>query len=113
MDINILAFLAPAGIIACFRPLTDSSTFNILYLVTSVYFSGVMVRLMLMLAPAACIVGSIALSAAFDTLTRSINYAPAAPLVVLIATETKRYCYSLSMEMLVKRQGYKRQIKVV
>ncbi|KAG0610850.1 hypothetical protein M758_7G096700 [Ceratodon purpureus] len=89
MDINILAFLAPAGIIACFRPLTDSSTFIILYLVTSVYFSGVMVRLMLVLAPAACIVGGIALSAAFDTLTRSIKYAPAAPPAVLIATETE------------------------
>ncbi|KAG0566988.1 hypothetical protein KC19_7G102200 [Ceratodon purpureus] len=89
MDINILAFLAPAGIIACFRPLTDSSTFIILYLVTSVYFSGVMVRLMLVLAPAACIVGGIALSAAFDTLTRSIKYAPAAPPAVSIATETE------------------------
>lgn len=87
MDINILAFLAPAGIIACFRPLTDSSTFIILYLVTSVYFSGVMVRLMLVLAPAACIVGGIALSAAFDTLTRSVKYAPAAPPALLLPSE--------------------------
>ncbi|KAG0567434.1 hypothetical protein KC19_7G134800 [Ceratodon purpureus] len=87
MDINILAFLAPAGIIACFRPLTDSSTFIILYLVTSVYFSGVMVRLMLVLAPAACIVGGIALSAAFETLTRSIKYAPAAPPALLLSTQ--------------------------
>jgi len=78
MDINILAFLAPAGIIACFRPLSDASTFIILYMVTSVYFSGVMVRLMLVLAPAACIMGGIALSAAFDTLTGSIKFAPPA-----------------------------------
>lgn len=28
---------------ACFRPLSDASTFIILYMVTSVYFSGVMV----------------------------------------------------------------------
>lgn len=28
---------------ACFRPLSDASTFVILYMVTSVYFSGVMV----------------------------------------------------------------------
>ncbi|CAK9872350.1 unnamed protein product [Sphagnum jensenii] len=76
MDINILAFLAPAGIIACFLPLSDSSTFVVLYMVTSVYFSGVMVRLMLVLAPAACIMAGIALSAAFDTLTGSIKFQP-------------------------------------
>ncbi|KAG6385714.1 hypothetical protein SASPL_154592 [Salvia splendens] len=66
MDINVLAFLVPAGIIACFFPLSDASSFAVLYIVTSVYFSGVMVRLMLVLAPAACIMSGIALSEAFD-----------------------------------------------
>ncbi|KAL3352831.1 hypothetical protein AABB24_020694, partial [Solanum stoloniferum] len=75
MDINVLAFLVPAGIIACFLPLTDASSFVILYLVTSVYFSGVMVRLMLVLAPAACIMSGIALSSAFGVFTRSIKFA--------------------------------------
>ena len=37
--------LAPAGVVACFRPLTDASLFLLLYGVTAVYFSGVMVRL--------------------------------------------------------------------
>nr|XP_010924651.1 dolichyl-diphosphooligosaccharide--protein glycosyltransferase subunit STT3A [Elaeis guineensis] len=73
MDINVLAFLVPAGIIACFLPLSDASSFVVLYLVTSVYFSGVMVRLMLVLAPAACIMSGIALSEAFDVFTRSIK----------------------------------------
>ncbi|KAH9603334.1 hypothetical protein KSS87_015271, partial [Heliosperma pusillum] len=74
MDINVLAFLVPAGIIACFSPLSDASSFVIMYIVTSVYFSGVMVRLMLVLAPAACILSGIALSEAFDVLTRSIKF---------------------------------------
>ncbi|KAK7245440.1 hypothetical protein RIF29_40286 [Crotalaria pallida] len=74
MDINVLAFLVPAGIIACFLPLTDASTFVVLYIVMSVYFSGVMVRLMLVLAPAACILSGIALSQAFDVFTRSIKF---------------------------------------
>uniref|UniRef100_A0A7N0TIC3 dolichyl-diphosphooligosaccharide--protein glycotransferase n=1 Tax=Kalanchoe fedtschenkoi TaxID=63787 RepID=A0A7N0TIC3_KALFE len=74
MDINVLAFLVPAGIIACFLPLSDSSSFAVLYIVTSVYFSGVMVRLMLVLAPAACIMSGIALSEAFDVFTRSIKF---------------------------------------
>ncbi|KAL9267907.1 Dolichyl-diphosphooligosaccharide--protein glycosyltransferase subunit STT3A-like protein [Drosera capensis] len=73
MDINVLAFLVPAGIIACFFPLSDASSFVILYIVTSVYFSGVMVRLMLVLAPAACILSGIALSESFAVFTRSIK----------------------------------------
>ncbi|KAL7239950.1 hypothetical protein ACSBR2_005752 [Camellia fascicularis] len=74
MDINVLAFLVPAGIIACFLPLSDASSFVVLYIATSVYFSGVVVRLMLVLAPAACITSGIALSAAFDVLTHSIRF---------------------------------------
>ncbi|XP_051152496.1 dolichyl-diphosphooligosaccharide--protein glycosyltransferase subunit STT3A [Andrographis paniculata] len=74
MDINVLAFLVPAGIIACFLPLSDASAFAVLYIVTSVYFSGVMVRLMLVLAPAACIMSGIALSQAFDVFTRSVKF---------------------------------------
>ncbi|KAI3447024.1 hypothetical protein Pfo_003689 [Paulownia fortunei] len=74
MDINVLAFLVPAGIIACFLPLSDASSFAVLYIVTSVYFSGVMVRLMLVFAPAACIMSGIALSEAFDVFTRSIKF---------------------------------------
>eukprot|EP00897_Mesotaenium_endlicherianum_P002545 jgi/Mesen1/2318/ME000155S01404 len=75
MDIHVLAFLVPAGIIACFLPLTDGSSFLALYVVTSVYFSGVMVRLMLVLAPAACILSGIALSEAYSVATRSIKTA--------------------------------------
>ncbi|KAK1667139.1 hypothetical protein QYE76_055298 [Lolium multiflorum] len=74
MDINVLAFLVPSGIISCFLPLSDASSFLVLYLVTSVYFSGVMVRLMLVLAPAACILSGIALSEAFNVLTRSMKF---------------------------------------
>ncbi|TVU35136.1 hypothetical protein EJB05_17007 [Eragrostis curvula] len=74
MGINVLAFLVPSGIIACFFPLSDASSFLVLYLVTSVYFSGVMVRLMLVLAPAACILSGIALSEAFKVLIRSMKF---------------------------------------
>ncbi|KAG2279949.1 hypothetical protein Bca4012_048188 [Brassica carinata] len=59
---------------ACFSPLSDASSFVVLYIVMSVYFSGVMVRLMLVLAPAACIMSGIALSQAFDVFTASIKY---------------------------------------
>ena len=41
-----LQAVLPARLPAC-RPLTDASMFLLLYGVTAVYFSGVMVRLML------------------------------------------------------------------
>ncbi|KAG6772126.1 hypothetical protein POTOM_023522 [Populus tomentosa] len=59
---------------SCFLPLSDASSFVVLYIVSSVYFSGVMVRLMLVLAPVACIMSGIALSEAFNVLTRSIKF---------------------------------------
>src|SRR5690349_17468756 len=43
-DLHIASLLAPAGLLLCFRPLTDASMFLLLYGVTAVYFSGVMVR---------------------------------------------------------------------
>lgn len=43
-DLHIASLLAPAGLLLCFRPLTDASLFLLLYGVTAVYFSGVMVR---------------------------------------------------------------------
>jgi len=63
--------LAPAGMIACFFPLTDASLFLVLYGVTAVYFSGVMVRLMLVLAPAACCLSGLALSELLSYLGKS------------------------------------------
>jgi hypothetical protein len=43
-DLHLASLLAPAGMLLCFRPLTDASLFLLLYGVTAVYFSGVMVR---------------------------------------------------------------------
>ena len=72
-DLHLLTLLAPAGLLACLFPLTDASLFLLLYGVTAVYFSGVMVRLMLVLAPAACCLGGIALNEVLIVLARSIS----------------------------------------
>ncbi|KAJ3633931.1 hypothetical protein MTP99_010848 [Tenebrio molitor] len=61
-DLQILVFLFPAGLYFCFSQLTDANIFMILYGVTSIYFAGVMVRLMLVLAPVMCILSGIAVS---------------------------------------------------
>lgn len=72
-DLNLLVLLAPAGIIACFKPLTDASLFLILYGLAAVYFSGVMVRLMLVLAPAACCLAGIGTDALLSLCLASLK----------------------------------------
>ncbi|EGD76691.1 oligosaccharyl transferase [Salpingoeca rosetta] len=61
-DLQFLVFLFPLGLYYCFKNLTNANIFIILYGVTSIYFSGVMVRLMLVLAPVMCVLGGIAVS---------------------------------------------------
>ncbi|KAN0047997.1 hypothetical protein ACTA71_002388 [Dictyostelium dimigraforme] len=72
-DLHILVFLFPAGLYFCFQKLTDANIFLILYGVTSIYFSGVMVRLMLVLAPVACILAAVAVSATLTTYMKKLK----------------------------------------
>jgi dolichyl-diphosphooligosaccharide--protein glycosyltransferase len=65
-DLHFLILLFPVGLYFCFKNLTDESLFIICYAVTSVYFTGVMVRLMLVFAPVVCILSGIALSSILE-----------------------------------------------
>jgi len=77
-DLQILTFLFPAGLYYCFKNLSDHNIFIILYGVTSVYFAGVMVRLMLVLAPVMCILSGIAVSASLGTYMKYLEGSGAA-----------------------------------
>lgn len=72
-DLQILTFLFPAGLYYCFSKLTDHNIFIILYGVFSVYFAGVMVRLMLVLAPVMCILSGIAVSSSLSTYMKYLD----------------------------------------
>ncbi|EKM50582.1 glycosyltransferase family 66 protein [Phanerochaete carnosa HHB-10118-sp] len=67
MDLHILIFLFPAGVVMCFSKLRDEHIFVILYSVVASYFAGVMVRLMLTLTPVVCVSAAVALSSLLDT----------------------------------------------
>lgn len=54
-DLNFLIWLFPVGVYLCFNDLSDESIFIIVYSVLGSYFAGVMVRLMLTLAPVVCV----------------------------------------------------------
>ncbi|KAF6004125.1 oligosaccharyl transferase stt3 subunit [Cyanidiococcus yangmingshanensis] len=72
-DLHILTVLAPLGLYYCFQNVTDAGLFVILYFVFAVYFSGVMVRLMLVLAPAACAMGAIGTSRLLQSFTADLK----------------------------------------
>ena len=63
----------PVGIYYCFKHLTDANMFIVLYGMTSIYFAGVMVRLMLVLAPVMCILSGIGISGIFMAFMKNIE----------------------------------------
>ncbi|XP_057859934.2 dolichyl-diphosphooligosaccharide--protein glycosyltransferase subunit STT3B [Cryptomeria japonica] len=67
-DYHILLIFFPAGLYFCFRRLTDATIFIVLYGLTSLYFAGVMVRLILVATPAVCLISAIAISASVKNL---------------------------------------------
>ncbi|KAI3796936.1 hypothetical protein L1987_39623 [Smallanthus sonchifolius] len=72
-DFHILLFLFPAGLYFCFKRLSDATIFIVMYGLTSMYFAGVMVRLILVATPAVCLISAIAVSATIKNLTQSIT----------------------------------------
>lgn len=69
-DLQWLVFFFPVGLYFIFENLSDGNIFLILYAITSVYFVGVMVRLMLVLAPIASIMSSIAIARFLDLISK-------------------------------------------
>lgn len=67
MDFQWLFYLFPAGIWWCFRKRRNEHIFAILYGTLASYFAGVMVRLILTLAPIVCVTAAIACSQILDS----------------------------------------------
>jgi len=76
-DLQFLMTMFPVGIYYCFKHLTDANIFIVLYGMTSIYFAGVMVRLMLVLAPVMCILSAIGINAVLVTYMKNIESAEA------------------------------------
>eukprot|EP00300_Choanocystis_sp_HF-7_P025024 c26662_g1_i1.p2 GENE.c26662_g1_i1~~c26662_g1_i1.p2 ORF type:complete len:721 (+),score=171.93 c26662_g1_i1:34-2163(+) len=72
-DLHMLLFFIPVGMYMCLRLATDVSIFIVMYAIVSVYFSGVMVRLMLVLAPIACVISALGLSSVLSGFMRNIR----------------------------------------
>lgn len=72
-DLQMLLFTFPVGLYFCFCKLTDANIFIIMYGITSIYFAGVMVRLMLVLAPVMCILSGIGVSATLTNYFKNLD----------------------------------------
>lgn len=72
-DLQFLVFMFPVGMYFCFKKLTDANIFIIMYGITSIYFAGVMVRLMLVLAPVMCILAGIGVSSILATYMKNLD----------------------------------------
>ncbi|MHA1551848.1 MAG: STT3 domain-containing protein [Candidatus Heimdallarchaeaceae archaeon] len=60
-NIHIMTFLIPLGLYYCLKKPTDVNIFILVYGVTTIYFSGSMIRLVLLLAPSASLLSAMAI----------------------------------------------------
>lgn len=71
-DLHITVYFMPVGLYFCFKKLTDANMFLITYGTFAVYFSGIMVRILLVLAPAAAMLSGIGISESLKVFMRSL-----------------------------------------
>lgn len=73
MDLQNLLIFMPVGLFFCFRKVTFGSLFLALYGILAVYFSCVMIRLLLVLAPSVCVLAGIGVSEVSTKMIESIK----------------------------------------
>lgn len=72
-DVSYLLIFMPVGFYYCYKRPTYGTLFLALYGILSVYFACVMIRLMLVFAPAACCVSAVGVSELTSKLSESIR----------------------------------------
>jgi dolichyl-diphosphooligosaccharide---protein glycosyltransferase len=73
-DLNLIVYFVPVGFYYCLvHKVTHGKLFLAMYGVFAVYFSSAMIRLMLVLAPAACSLAAVAVSHIVGKATKSIR----------------------------------------
>mmetsp|Transcript_59114 Transcript_59114/g.68406 ORF Transcript_59114/g.68406 Transcript_59114/m.68406 type:complete len:756 (+) Transcript_59114:26-2293(+) len=72
-DLHYTIMFTPVGLYYCFKKPTATKIFAAIYVVLAVYFASVMVRLLLVLAPAVCVMGGIGASSTIKFFVKSIR----------------------------------------
>ncbi|MEM2145734.1 MAG: STT3 domain-containing protein, partial [Candidatus Jordarchaeaceae archaeon] len=72
-DLNVLVILFPVGLYFAFKRRYEEDLLLIVYAVTATYFTGSMIRIIILLAPAAALLSAYALSTIFRPLAQVIT----------------------------------------
>lgn len=72
-DLQLTLVFAPIGCYVCLKKLTNAKLFIALYGMMAIYFSSVMIRLLLAAAPACCILSGIGLSHVIQEICKGIR----------------------------------------
>jgi len=72
-NIHVMSFFIPLGLYYCIKKPTDVNILIIVFGITTIYFSGSMVRLVLLLAPAAALLSAIAIDKLLYTYSLSAH----------------------------------------
>ena len=75
-DFDILLFFYPASLYFCFKRLTYTTIFVVLYGLTSLYFVGVIVWLNLVASPSMCLISAIAISSTMKNVATLVHTKP-------------------------------------
>jgi len=66
-DLHCVVFFVPVGMYFCFKHLTDANIFALIYAVFASYFASIMVRLVLVLTPIACVLAGVGVNVLLST----------------------------------------------
>ena len=109
-DLHICVPFAPVGLYFLFQDINDGKVFLILYGTITWYFAGVMVRLMLTLAPAACMLAAVGLSEVLNTFAGHVWLALSEEgAAALAAAEAKGDASASGSSSSAKRGGSKKK----
>jgi len=72
-DVHYMLFFAPIGAYYCLKKVKNSKLFIVLYCLIGTYFSSIMIRLMLVSGPSACVLSGIGLSYILRKICQSIK----------------------------------------
>eukprot|EP00494_Astrolonche_serrata_P029172 UN29439 len=98
-DAHSLSFIALGGMLLCFQYPTEANLFPVLYAITASYFSNIMIRLMLVIAPALCILAGIGMSEIIKT-SFDVIVAPTRAIIDQMRGQVKRGTASFHQKML-------------
>lgn len=93
-DLHCIVFLVPVGMYYCFAHLNDANLFAVIYVLFASYFAGIMVRLVLVLTPGACVLAGIGASVTMQ------NFAD----VLASPSESKLLAWAQAKQRMMKQQ---------